>query len=73
MRVQIDRFEDNGLALLLLYPDGKRSFDAPHELLPAGASVGEVFGGRFEPDRAETERLVAENRRLFDELLGEEG
>ena len=73
MRVQIDRFEDNGWAVLLLYPDGKRSFDAPRELLPAGASPGDVFEVRFEHDRAETERLAEENRRLMDELLGEEG
>src|SRR5215218_8259168 len=55
MRVQIDRFEDNGWAVLLLYPDGKRSFDVPRELLPAGASPGDVFEVRFEHDRAETE------------------
>ena len=73
MRVQIDRFEDDGWAVLLLYPDGERSFDAPRELLPEGASPGDVFEVRFEHDRAETERLVAENRRLLDELLGEEG
>ncbi len=73
MRVQIDRFEDNGWAVLLLYPDGERSFDAPRELLPEGASPGDVFEVRFEHDRAQTERLVAENRRLLDELLEEEG
>ena len=73
MRVQIDRFEANGWAVLLLYPDTERSFDAPRELLPEGASPGDVFEVRFEHDRAETERLVAENRRLLDELLGEEG
>jgi hypothetical protein len=73
MRVQIDRFEDDGWAVLLLYPDGRRSFDAPRELLPAGASPGDVFEVRFEHDRAETERLAQENRRLMDELLGEEG
>jgi len=73
MRVQIDRFEDDGWAVLLLYPDGKRSFDAPRELLPAGASPGDVFELRFEHDRAETDRLAEENRRLMDELLGEEG
>ena len=72
MRVQIDRFEDGGWAVLLLYPDGKRSFDAPRELLPEGASPGEVFEVRFEHDRAETGRLAEENRRLMDELLGEE-
>ncbi len=73
VRVQIDRFEDNGWAVLLLYPDGRRSFDAPRELLPEGASPGDVFEVRFEHDRAETERLADENRRLLDELLGEEG
>jgi hypothetical protein len=73
MRVQIDRFEDNGWAVLLLYPDGRRSFDAPRELLPAGASPGDVFEVRFEHDRAETQRLADENRRLMNELLGEEG
>ncbi len=55
---------------MLLYPDGKRSFDAPRELLPAGASVGDVFEVRFEHDPAETERLAGENKRLLDELLG---
>jgi hypothetical protein len=73
VRVQIDRFEDNGWAVLLLYPDGKRSFDAPRELLPEGASPGDVFEVRFEHDREETGRLADENRRLLEELLGEEG
>ena len=72
MRVQIDRFEDDGWAVLLLYPDGKRSFDAPRELLPEGASPGDVFEVRVDYDRAETGRLAQENRRLLDELLGEE-
>ena len=73
MRVQIDRFEDDGWAVLLLYPDGERSFDAPRELLPEGVMPGDVFEVRFEHDREESERLVAENRRMLDELLGEEG
>ncbi|MBA3425388.1 MAG: DUF3006 domain-containing protein [Rubrobacter sp.] len=53
-----------------VYPDGKRSFDLPRELLPAEASVGDVFAMSFEHDPEETERLAAENRRLMDELLG---
>jgi len=73
VRVQVDRFEDSGWAVLLLYPDGRRSFDAPRELLPAGASPGDVFEVRFEHDREETERLAGENRRLLDELLRDEG
>ncbi|MDQ3912834.1 MAG: DUF3006 domain-containing protein [Actinomycetota bacterium] len=70
MRVQVDRFEDNGWAVLLTYPDGKRSFDVPRALLPAGACAGDVFEVRFDHDRVETERLARENRRLLDELLG---
>ena len=70
MRVQIDRFEDSGWAVLLLYPDGKRSFDVPRELLLTKASPGEVFEVRVEHDAAETQRLAEEYRRLLDELLG---
>jgi hypothetical protein len=70
MRVQIDKFEDNRWAVLLLYPDGRVTFDVPRELLPAGASPGDVFEIRFEHDRVETERLAGENRRLLDGLLG---
>ncbi len=70
MRVQIDRFEDNGWAVLLLYPDGKRSFDVPRELLPTEASPSDVFKVRVEHDAAETQRLAEENRPLLDELLG---
>jgi hypothetical protein len=70
MRVQIDKFEDNRWAVLLLYPDGRVTFDVPRELLPAGASPGDVFEVRFEHDRVETEQLAGENRRLLDGLLG---
>ena len=72
MRVQLDRFEDNGWAVLLPYPDGKRSFDAPRELLPEDARPGDVFEVNVEHDREETERLADENHRLMDELLGGE-
>src|SRR5215217_811472 len=72
MRVQIDRFEDNGWAVLLPYPDGRRSFDVPREVLPEEVSAGDVFEVRFEYDREETLRIAEENRRLLDELLGGE-
>lgn len=72
MRVQIDRFEDSEWAVLLLYPDGGRGFDVPRGLLPEGASPGDVFDVRFEPEPRETERLAKENRRLMDDLLGRE-
>jgi len=69
MRVQIDRFEDDDWAVLSMYPDGRRSFDAPRELLPDGASERDVFEMRLEAVAGESERLTAENRRLLDKLL----
>jgi len=73
MRVQIDRFEDNGWAVLLPYPEGGRGFDVPREMLPDEASPGDVFEARFERNPEETGRLAAENRRLMDELRGRDG
>jgi DUF3006 family protein len=72
MRVQIDRFEDNCWAVLLIYPDGGPSFDVPRELLPEAAADGDVFEARFEQDREENERIAAGSWRLLDELLGGE-
>lgn len=73
MRVQLDRFEDNGMAVLLLYPHGRESFDVPRELLPEEAQAGDVFEMSFARDRWETEQVAAENERLLDELLGRDG
>ena len=70
MRVQIDRFEDSGMAVLLIYPDGRRTFDVPRELLPERCRPGDVLEASFARDAQETERMAAENRRLLDELLG---
>jgi hypothetical protein len=69
----VDRFEDNEMAVLLLYPEGRRSFDVPRELLPRGAKPGDVFEVSFVHDRPETERMAHENKRLMDELLGRDG
>ena len=73
MRVQLDRFEDNGMAVLLLYQEGKHRFDVPQELLPEDARAGDVFETSFAHDRQETERVAAENKRLLDDLLGRDG
>ena len=73
MRVQLDRFEDNEMAVLLLYPEGRRSFDVPRELLPQGTREGDVFEVSFVHDREETERLAAENKSLLDDLLRRDG
>jgi hypothetical protein len=70
MRVQVNRFEDHGMAVLLLYPDGWRSFDVPRELLAENTKPSDVFEVGFSHDREETERIAEENKRLWDELLG---
>jgi Protein of unknown function (DUF3006) len=73
MRVQLDRLEDNGMAVLLLYPEGRQSCDVPRELLPEEAPAGDVFEASFAHDREEIGRLAAESRRLLDDLLGRNG
>ena len=70
VRLQIDRFEDGGWVVVLPYPGAGRSFDVPREFFPGDVSVGDVFDVRFERDRAETERVAGENRRLLDEISG---
>jgi hypothetical protein len=73
MRVQVDRFEDNGIAVLLLYPERRRSFDVPRELLPQEAKSGDVFDVGFVYDQREIEQMANENKRLMNELLGRGG
>ncbi len=77
MRVQLDRFEDNGMAVLLLYPHGRESFDVPRELLPESARTRDVLGDllelRFARGWREAERMAAENEKLLDEFLGRDG
>ena len=73
MRVQLDRSEDSGTAVLLLYPHGRESFDMPRELLPEDAWAGDIFEVSFTCDRRETARMAAEYERLLDELLGRDG
>ena len=72
MRVQIDRFEDGDRAVVLPYPDGRRTFDVPRGLFPETAAEDDVFGLLAAFDRGETECLAEENRRLLDGLTGGE-
>jgi hypothetical protein len=70
VRFQLDRFEDNEMAVLVLYLEGQRSFDVLRELLPEGTRAGDVFKVSFAHDREVTERLAAENKSLLNDLLG---
>ena len=73
MRVQIDRFEDSGWAVLLLYPDGAWSFEAPRELLPEGAAPGACSRHVWSEIWRRRSGSRGMNRRLMDELLEGEG
>jgi hypothetical protein len=56
-----------------VHSPGRESFDVPRELVPEDALVGDVIKVSFARDWRETERMVAENERLLDELLGRNG
>lgn len=71
--MQLDRLEDNGMAVLLLYPKGRQSCDVPREVLPEDARAGDVFEASFAHDREETGRLAPESKRLLGDLLGRNG
>ena len=58
------------MVVLLLYPEGRRSFDVTRELLPEGSQTGDVFEVSFAHDRRETKRMASEGKSLLDELLG---
>ena len=70
--MQLNRFEDNGMVVLLLNPEGRQSFDMPRELLPEDARARAAFDARFARDREEIERMAVENKRLLDDLLERE-
>ena len=72
MRVQLNRFEDNGMMVLLLNPEGWQSLDMPQELLREDARAGAALEVRFARYREETKRIAAENERLLNDLLGRE-
>jgi hypothetical protein len=73
MRVQLDRFEANGMAVLLLYPHGRESFDVPRELLPGNARTRDLLELCFARGWREPDRMAAENEKLLDEFLGRDG
>ena len=70
--MQLNRFEDNGMVVLLLNPEGRQSFDMPQELLREDAQAGDALEVRFARYREETKRIAAENERLLNDLLGRE-
>jgi hypothetical protein len=55
----VDGAEDNGIAVLVLCPEGRRSLDVPRELLPWEAQPGDVSEVSFAHNRQATQRMAA--------------
>jgi Protein of unknown function (DUF3006) len=70
MQVQLDSFEGNGTAVLLLYPEGRQCFDVARELLPEDARAEDVFEVGFGQAREEIRWMATENRWLLNKPLG---
>ena len=73
MRLQVDRVEDSGMAILLLYPEGRQSIGVPRELLPKDARAGEVLEAGFAYAPLASARPLHRHKRLLDDLLGRDG
>ncbi|HZB81399.1 MAG TPA: hypothetical protein VE288_00950 [Rubrobacteraceae bacterium] len=50
--------EANGIAMLPLYPEGRRTLDVPRELLPREAQLGDVSEVSFAHDQQATEWMA---------------
>ena len=70
--MQLNRFEDNVMVVLLANLEGWQRFDMPRELLPEDARAGDTFEVRFARDREKTKRIAVENKRLLDDPLERE-
>ena len=73
MRVQVDRVGDSGMAILLLYPEGRQSLGLARELLPKDARAGEVLEFSFAYAPLPSARPLHRHKRLLDDLLGRDG
>jgi Protein of unknown function (DUF3006) len=68
MRAEIDRIEDNEMAVLLVGDDGKTQLDVPLALLPEGASDGDHLRITFALDKASSESASNRIKKLQDKL-----
>jgi hypothetical protein len=68
IRAEIDRIEDNGVAVLLTGDDGKTQLDFPLSLLPEGASDGDHLRISISIDKASGDAAATRVKKLQDKL-----
>ena len=68
VRAEIDRIEDNEMAVLLVGDDGKIQLDVPVALLPEGASDGDHLRLTFSLDKASRDEAESRVKSKQDKL-----
>src|SRR5918912_1159292 len=73
IRAEIDRIEDNKIAVLLMGDDGKTQVDVPLALLPEGASDGDHLRITISLDKESRDAAAARVTKLQDKLTQTSG
>ena len=68
LRAEIDRIEDNKMAVLLVGDDGKTQVDVPLALLPEGASDGDHLRITISIDKESRADAETQVKKLQDKL-----
>lgn len=68
IRAEIDRIEDNEMAVLLVGDDEKTQLDVPLALLPEGASDGDHLRITFSIDKESRKAAASRVKRLQEKL-----
>lgn len=73
IRAEIDRIEDNDVAVLMVGDDGKTQLDVPVSLLPEGATDGDHLRITITLDKESRESASGRVKRLQDKLTAKGG
>jgi hypothetical protein len=68
IRAEIDRIEDNEMAVLLINDEGKTQLDIPLKFLPEGAAGGDHLRISISLDKASKDEASARVKKLQDKL-----
>jgi Protein of unknown function (DUF3006) len=68
IRAEIDRIEDNEMAVLLVNDDGKTQLDFPLALLPEGATDGDHLRITISIDKGSRDEATNRIKKLQDKL-----
>ncbi|HKQ99778.1 MAG TPA: DUF3006 domain-containing protein [Pyrinomonadaceae bacterium] len=72
-RAEIDRIEDDKMAVLLIGDDGKTQLDVPLELLPEGACGGDHLRITISIDKGSRDEAAGRVKKLQDKLAESDG